>query len=62
MTVISLNTVAFSFVLVYSAESLNLEVPQNNHSFTSPCSPCSGRHHAAKLLLLTEKGKGGGAC
>ena len=28
-----------SLVLVYSAESSNLEVPQNNFYFTSPCSP-----------------------
>ena len=40
----SLNTVAvsrwqFQLVLVYSAESYNLKVPQNNCSLTSPCSP-----------------------
>ena len=51
-----------SLVLVYSAESSNLRVPDNNFSFTSPCSPLSGRHHAAKILLLTQKGEAGGAC
>ena len=51
-----------SLVLVYSAESSNLEVPQNSFSFTSPCSPLSGRHHAANILLLTQNGEAGGAC
>ena len=40
----------------------DFQVFQNFFSFQSPCSPLSGRHHAAKLLPLTQKGEAGGGC